>query len=46
MSSVFITVSSDGLGLMTAQLLVQQGHSVALHARNAQRADADSCRAE
>jgi NAD(P)-dependent dehydrogenase (short-subunit alcohol dehydrogenase family) len=39
MARVFITGSSDGLGLMAAQLLVEQGHSVVLHARNQQRAD-------
>jgi NAD(P)-dependent dehydrogenase (short-subunit alcohol dehydrogenase family) len=39
MARVFITGSSDGLGLMAAQLLVGQGHSVVLHARNQQRAD-------
>jgi NAD(P)-dependent dehydrogenase (short-subunit alcohol dehydrogenase family) len=39
MSRIFITGSSDGLGLMTAQLLVEQGHSVVLHARNVQRAE-------
>jgi NAD(P)-dependent dehydrogenase (short-subunit alcohol dehydrogenase family) len=39
MARVFITASSDGLGLMAAQLLVEQGHSVVLHARNQQRAD-------
>ena len=38
MSRVFITGSSDGLGRMAAQLLVQQGHRVVLHARNATRA--------
>lgn len=38
MARVFITGSSDGLGLLAAQLLVQQGHSVVLHARNEQRA--------
>ncbi len=38
MSRIFITGSSDGLGLMAAQLLVEQGHSVVLHARNAERA--------
>jgi NAD(P)-dependent dehydrogenase (short-subunit alcohol dehydrogenase family) len=37
---VFITGSSDGLGLMVAQLLVEQGHRVVLHARNADRRDA------
>ena len=40
MSRIFITGSSDGLGLMAAQLLVEQGHSVVLHARNTQRAEA------
>ncbi len=35
---VFITGSSDGLGLMAAQLLVADGHEVTLHARNAHRA--------
>lgn len=39
MSRVFITGSSDGLGLMAAQLLVEQGHSVVLHARNQHRAE-------
>jgi NAD(P)-dependent dehydrogenase (short-subunit alcohol dehydrogenase family) len=37
MSRVFITGSSDGLGRMAAQLLVEQGHRVVLHARNQQR---------
>jgi len=40
MSRIFVTGSSDGLGLTAAQLLVEQGHSVVLHARNAQRAEA------
>src|SRR5882724_13070239 len=40
MSRVFITGSSDGLGRMAAQLLIQQGHSVVLHARNRQRGQA------
>jgi NAD(P)-dependent dehydrogenase (short-subunit alcohol dehydrogenase family) len=35
---VFITGSSDGLGLLAGKLLAQQGHRVVLHARNAQRA--------
>jgi NAD(P)-dependent dehydrogenase (short-subunit alcohol dehydrogenase family) len=30
MPRVFITGSSDGLGLMAAQLLVGQGHSVVI----------------
>jgi len=38
MSRIFITGSSQGLGLMTGQLLLQQGHQVVLHARNAKRA--------
>ncbi len=38
MARVFITGSSDGLGRMAAQLLVEQGHEVVLHARNAARA--------
>ena len=37
MARVFITGSSDGLGRMAAQLLIAQGHSVVLHARNAER---------
>jgi len=37
MARVFITGSSDGLGRMAAQLLIEQGHSVVLHARNPQR---------
>lgn len=38
MARIFITGSSDGLGLMAGELLISQGHSVVLHARNAQRA--------
>ncbi|WP_129643097.1 SDR family NAD(P)-dependent oxidoreductase [Peristeroidobacter agariperforans] len=38
MAKVFITGSSQGLGLMTGQLLAEQGHSVVLHARNQSRA--------
>jgi NAD(P)-dependent dehydrogenase (short-subunit alcohol dehydrogenase family) len=38
-SRVFITGSADGLGLMAARLLVDQGHEVTLHARNQARAD-------
>ena len=38
MARVFITGSSDGLGLMAAQLLIEQGHEAVLHARNPQRA--------
>jgi NAD(P)-dependent dehydrogenase (short-subunit alcohol dehydrogenase family) len=36
---VFITGSSEGLGLMAGQLLVEQGHAVVLHARSAARAE-------
>jgi NAD(P)-dependent dehydrogenase (short-subunit alcohol dehydrogenase family) len=38
MAKVFITGSSQGLGLMTGQLLADEGHSVVLHARNDARA--------
>ena len=34
MPRVFITGSADGLGKMAAQLLVEEGHKVVLHARN------------
>lgn len=37
MSWVFITGSSDGLGKMAAQLLIEQGHKVVLHARDEAR---------
>src|ERR1700684_2672759 len=39
MSKIFISGSSTGLGLMAGELLVQQGHRVVLHARNAARAE-------
>jgi NAD(P)-dependent dehydrogenase (short-subunit alcohol dehydrogenase family) len=39
MARVFITGSSDGLGRMAGELLIQQGHHVVLHARNAARAE-------
>ena len=38
MARVFVTGSTDGLGLMAARLLVGQGHRVTLHARNDVRA--------
>jgi len=38
MARIFITGSADGLGLMAARLLVEQGHRVTLHARNDTRA--------
>ncbi len=43
MARIFITGSSDGLGLMAAQLLLEQGHGVVAHARNAQRGE-ETCR--
>ena len=39
MSRIFISGSSTGLGLAAGELLVNQGHQVVLHARNAARAD-------
>ena len=44
MARVFISGSSDGLGLMAGKLLVEKGHRVTLHARNETRA-ADAKRA-
>ena len=38
MARIFITGSTDGLGLMAAQLLSDGGHMVTLHARTADRA--------
>ena len=38
MARVLVTGSSDGLGLMAARLLVEDGHDVTLHARNDARA--------
>ncbi|MCE7067032.1 SDR family NAD(P)-dependent oxidoreductase [Dyadobacter sp. CY326] len=38
MARIFITGSVDGLGQLAANALVHKGHSVVLHARNAQRA--------
>jgi NAD(P)-dependent dehydrogenase (short-subunit alcohol dehydrogenase family) len=38
MARIFITGSSDGLGLLAARLLAGQGHRVTLHARNDARA--------
>lgn len=37
MARVFITGSADGLGLLSARALVDQGHSVVLHARSPER---------
>jgi len=39
MARVFVTGSSDGLGLLAARQLAAGGHAVTLHARNAARAD-------
>lgn len=38
MARVFITGSSDGLGLAAARSLIKDGHDVVLHARSLQRA--------
>lgn len=38
MSKIFITGSAEGLGRFAAQELVEQGHSVVLHARHEERA--------
>lgn len=38
MARIFITGSSDGIGLLTAKRLVAEGHQVVLHARDAKRA--------
>src|ERR1700722_7790116 len=38
MSRIFVTGSADGLGLMAARLLIQDGHEVVLHARSEPRA--------
>lgn len=37
MAKIFITGSADGLGQLSANSLVSQGHDVVLHARNAER---------
>lgn len=38
MARIFITGSADGLGHLSAKLLLEEGHEVVLHARNAARA--------
>src|ERR1700723_1447901 len=38
MARILITGSTDGLGLMAAELLAKDGHAVTLHARNQRRA--------
>ncbi|NKK80760.1 SDR family NAD(P)-dependent oxidoreductase [Rhizobium leguminosarum] len=40
MSRIFITGSTDGLGLAAARTLMQEGHDVVLHARSRERASA------
>ncbi|HVC91321.1 MAG TPA: SDR family NAD(P)-dependent oxidoreductase [Acidobacteriaceae bacterium] len=42
MSRVFITGSTDGLGLTAARTLIHEGHQVLLHARSRTRAEAIS----
>lgn len=42
MSRIFITGSTDGLGLAAARTLIAEGHQVVLHARSRQRAAAFS----
>jgi NAD(P)-dependent dehydrogenase (short-subunit alcohol dehydrogenase family) len=37
MARIFITGSAGGIGQLSAKLLIQQGHKVILHARNAER---------
>ena len=39
MARIFITGSSDGLGLLAGKELIAQGHTVVLHARNAAKRD-------
>jgi NAD(P)-dependent dehydrogenase (short-subunit alcohol dehydrogenase family) len=39
MARVFVTGSADGLGKMAAELLIEQGHKIVLHARSAAHAD-------
>ena len=40
MSRIFITGSTDGLGLAAARALIEEGHAVVLHARSPKRAAA------
>jgi NAD(P)-dependent dehydrogenase (short-subunit alcohol dehydrogenase family) len=40
MARIFITGSSDGLGLMAGELLAREGHEIVLHARNTDRGEA------
>jgi NAD(P)-dependent dehydrogenase (short-subunit alcohol dehydrogenase family) len=43
-SRIFITGSSDGLGMLAGTILAEQGHEVTLHARNEARAAATRAR--
>jgi NAD(P)-dependent dehydrogenase (short-subunit alcohol dehydrogenase family) len=38
MSRIFITGSTDGLGLAAARTLISEGHDVVVHARSKERA--------
>ncbi len=38
MAKILITGSTDGIGFLAAEILLDEGHEVVLHARNAQRA--------
>src|ERR1700752_677693 len=40
MSRIFITGSTNGLGLAAARTLMREGHNVVLHARSRERASA------
>lgn len=40
MNRIFVTGSTDGLGLAAARTLMAEGHEVVLHARSSKRADA------
>lgn len=44
MAKIFVTGSTDGLGLLAAKQLITMGHQVFLHARNVERADETSIR--
>lgn len=39
MSTIFITGSTDGLGLHSAKMLMDKGHEVIFHAKDIKRAD-------
>ena len=40
MSRIFVTGSTDGLGLAAARTLLSEGHEIVLHARSSERASA------